>query len=266
MEIYVVQPGDSVDSIARTYGVSTDSIIYDNQMIPPYSLAIGQALLIDTGTLADNNTSYRPPLITNGYAYTFISPWVLEQTLPFLHSLSIFSYGFTSQGYLIYPPLDDNWMIQEAYNYDVRPILTLTPLDASGQFNNSLISALIHSSEAINTILDELQFVMETKGYTGVDIDFEYILAEDRDLFTAFVNDVADRFQPQGYTVSVAFAPKTSAGQQGLLYAGKDYPALGAIADYVLLMTYEWGYTYGPTDGGRTAEQGPAEVAGLRGH
>ena len=47
-----------------------------------------------------------------------------------------------------------------------------------------------------------------------------------------------------GYTVSVALAPKTSADQQGLLYEGKDYAGLGAAANSVLLMTYEWGYTY----------------------
>ena len=49
-----------------------------------------------------------------------------------------------------------------------------------------------------------------------------------------------------GYHTSVALAPKTSAGQAGLLYEGKDYRALGEAADHVLLMTYEWGYTYGP--------------------
>jgi spore germination protein len=31
-----------------------------------------------------------------------------------------------------------------------------------------------------------------------------------------------------------------------LLYEGKDYRAIGEAADSVLLMTYEWGYTYGP--------------------
>ena len=41
-------------------------------------------------------------------------------------------------------------------------------------------------------------------------------------------------------------APKTSADQPGLLYEGKDYRALGMIANSVLVMTYEWGYTYGP--------------------
>ena len=45
-----------------------------------------------------------------------------------------------------------------------------------------------------------------------------------------------------GYTVMVALAPKTSAGQPGLLYEAHDYAALGAAADDVLLMTYEWGY------------------------
>ena len=48
------------------------------------------------------------------------------------------------------------------------------------------------------------------------------------------------------YHTSVALAPKTSDTQAGLLYEGKDYALLGEAADSVLLMTYEWGYTYGP--------------------
>ena len=41
-------------------------------------------------------------------------------------------------------------------------------------------------------------------------------------------------------------APKSSDAQKGLLYESHDYRAIGDIADSVLLMTYEWGYTYGP--------------------
>lgn len=44
----------------------------------------------------------------------------------------------------------------------------------------------------------------------------------------------------------MALAPKTSSEQKGLLYEGKDYSGLGQAANGVLLMTYEWGYTYGP--------------------
>lgn len=54
-----------------------------------------------------------------------------------------------------------------------------------------------------------------------------------------------DRLSPQGYLTTVALAPKTSADQPGLLYQGHDYGGMGEAADYCLLMTYEWGYTYG---------------------
>ena len=40
--------------------------------------------------------------------------------------------------------------------------------------------------------------------------------------------------------------PKTSREQAGTLYEGHDYAAVAANTDAVLLMTYEWGYTYGP--------------------
>ena len=46
MDIYVVTPGDTIDSIARAFGTSADSVIYDNQLVYPYALAVGQALLI----------------------------------------------------------------------------------------------------------------------------------------------------------------------------------------------------------------------------
>ena len=53
MSIYVVQPGDTVDEIAERYAVQPERIIYDNQLIYPYPLAVGQALWIgeDSGTL-----------------------------------------------------------------------------------------------------------------------------------------------------------------------------------------------------------------------
>ena len=65
MEIYVVQPNDTVDSIAQLFQVQVQNIIYINQLVYPYALAIGQALLIPTGS----STEERRGVITNGYAY-----------------------------------------------------------------------------------------------------------------------------------------------------------------------------------------------------
>lgn len=239
MEIYVVRPGDS---IAASLGVNAQQIIFDNQLVYPYELAVGQALLINRFV----RNAVRA-ISVSGYAYPFISPWVLEQTLPFLSELPIFSYGFTREGELLPPAYgDDEWMIAEALRFGTQPILTLTPFGPDGNFNNRLINSVVNSQEYTSNLIRNLLVTMEEKGYQGVDIDFEYILAQDRDAFTGFVWQVAETMRANGYHTSVALAPKTSAGQTGLLYEGKDYRALGEAADHVLLMTYEWGYTYGP--------------------
>ena len=253
MIIYTVSPGDSVDSIAAAFQSPADSIIYINQLVPPYALAVGQALLIENGTQGAVPPRRSIPvtyaergLIPFGYAYPNISPWVLEQTLPYLSDLHIFSYGFTAEGMLIPPPADDTRTIEAARNAGVRPILTLTPFGPDGRFNNTLISSVVRNPSYRQNLIWQLFAVMSEKGFAGVDVDFEYILADDRDLFTAFVADLASVLRTSGYSTSVALAPKTSAGQSGLLYEGKDYRALGALADSVLLMTYEWGFKHGP--------------------
>lgn len=239
MQIYVVQPGDTIDRIAGYYGISVDEISYANQIPYPFALATGEALLIPAG---DENTERRIAT-SDGYAYPFISQWVLEQTLPYLTRLLVFSYGFTTEGELIPPAISPEWMIPLAEQYGVAPILVLTPFGADGLFNNTMIHAIVTSEQAKQNLIQNLLTAM-SGGYQGVDVDFEFILAEDRDLFTSFVRELTETMNAQGYTVSVALAPKTSASQQGLLYEGKDYAGLGAAANEVLLMAYEWGYTY----------------------
>lgn len=244
MVIHVVQQGDTVWKIAQTYGVAAESVIYDNQLPPPYSLTIGQALLIAAGegTAPDKKRS----VYVGGYAYPYISAWVLEQTLPYLTYLYIFSYGFDMDGNLIPPALDDSWMISMAVDYGVAPVMTLIPLGPDGNFNNSLITAVVNDRTARENLKNQIISQIEERGFEGLDIDFEYVLASDREAFVDFVAYMKEAVGTLGYPLSVALAPKTSATQTGLLYEGKDYPALGVIADYVLLMTYEWGYTYGP--------------------
>ncbi len=242
MTIYTVNAGDSVNSIAAAYSISPDSIIYNNQLSSPYQLAVGQALLLSTG----ESPTEKRTIYTNGYAYPFINEFTLTETLPYLTNLSIFSYGFTTTGELVPPPLDDTWMIALAKEAGTAPILTLTPFGPDGMFNNNLITVVVNNMEIQQNLIDNLLEMVSQKGYEGVDIDFEYILAEDRVPFAEFVANVRTAVNALGYPVSVALAPKTSDDQPGLLYGGKDYGLLGAAADNVLLMTYEWGYTYGP--------------------
>lgn len=242
MEIYVVKPGDSVYKIAASQGVPADTIIYNNQLEDPYPLAVGQALLLSRG----ESPQVKKAVETGGYAYPYIQPDVLAQTLPYLSKLFVFSYGFTPNGDLIAPQSDDTFMIEMAIANQTAPILTLTPFGPDGRFNNYLISQVTNNDAAQQNLIEQLVQTVQQKGFQGVDIDFEYILAQDRVAFAQFVANVREAIHAVGYPVSVALAPKAADDQKGTLYEGKDYRLLGEAADSVLLMTYEWGYTYGP--------------------
>jgi spore germination protein len=241
MSIYVVKRGDSVDTIAESQGIPVQSLIFDNQIGYPYRLAVGQALYI-----RENPSEERMPLYVFGYAYPIITPDNLENTLPFLTDIYVFSYGFTMEGELVPPMSPDDWMIERAWQLGVRPILTLTPLGPDGHFNNNLVSEAVHNMEVQQRLIWNLGLKMLEKGFGGLDFDFEYIMAEDRVAYADFVRLTTQIMNRFGYQVTVALAPKTSATQAGLLYEGVDYRLLGEAANRVFLMTYEWGYTFGP--------------------
>lgn len=181
-------------------------------------------------------------MYVTGYAYPFVEPYILEQAFPAIDELLVFSYGFTFEGELIPPPQDDMWMIEGAREAGIESLLVLTPF-MDGVFNNQLVKVLVEDREVQNRMIADLLYTVEAKGFSGVDIDFEYILPENRIAYAEFVGKVREVMNVRGYKVSVALAPKIAADQPGLLYEGMDYALLGANADNVFLMTYEWGYT-----------------------
>lgn len=237
--IHQVLAGETLYSIANMYQVSTLEIVRNNSYLAGDEvIEVGENLVIK---YEDNIIGI---IETNGYVYPMVEEYVLTETLPFLTSLSIFSYGFTTEGELI--PIDDEAIIEQANNIGVNPILVITPLTAEGSFNNELVHVVSTNPTVQENLINNLLTTVRAKGYMGVDVDFEFIRAEDREPYAGFVRNLTTRMNAEGFTVSVALAPKVSADQPGLLYEGVDYALLGGIANSVLLMTYEWGYTYGP--------------------
>lgn len=288
MIIHVIQPGDTIYTIARRYNVLPQKIIADNELQNPNELVVGQTLVIlipdkvytvqygDTlesiaqryGTTVLELLQYNPQIEyadaifpgeqltislseekrgtirVIGYAYSNIDKTVLMKTLPYLTFLTIFTYGITSEGDLI--DIDDEELINIAKDYGVAPLMLISTLTEEGTFSNELAHTILNDQDIQNNLIENIVKNLEKKQYYGLDIDFEYVLPEDRENFVAFVQKVRDRLEQGGYTVLVALAPKSSSDQPGLLYEAHDYNALGEAADRVLLMTYEWGYTYGP--------------------
>lgn len=288
MEVHIVSQGDTVISIANTYGISTQRLIIDNNLIGQENLVIGQSLIIlqpsVVHTVNAGETLYsiasdygieviklilnNPTLIFNnnvipgevlaiefdnqtgdnmdvyGYIYPFINRNLLQVQAAYSTSMAVFSYGFTETGDLI--SLNDNVVLPSLNNWQVRPIMLLSSITEEGIFQNEKTGILFNNIEIQNILINNMLNVMKEKGYKGVDLDFEYINPADRDAYVNFVSNVTEQMNQNGFSVNVDLAPKTSDTQGGTLYEGHNYAALGNAANTVLLMTYEWGYTYGP--------------------
>ncbi|MCR5636976.1 MAG: LysM peptidoglycan-binding domain-containing protein [Clostridiales bacterium] len=237
--VHIVKQGETLIGIARQYGVPLNDIVKNNpSLILQQQIYPGDTLAIRFVGQQDNNFS------VNGYAYPFINRNTLLQTIPYLTELSVFSYGFTPNGELI--PTEDEYLLSLAKAYGVDPILVLTPRSGEEAFDNGLINELVNNPAAVDNIINNLIITMLQKGYSGVNLDFEYIMRDNRQAYSDFAGKLRNAASEYGLKVSVALAPKTSSDQPGLLYEGIDYAQLGANTDSVLLMTYEWGYTYGP--------------------
>lgn len=239
--VHIVREGQTVEQIAEEYSITVKNLYQNNPFLLNQTYLLeGQSLVI----------SYEgEPLMQgriSGYAYSFIEPYILREVLLYIDEILIFSYGFTAEGELIPPQIDETWVIQEAWNQQVEPILVLTPFAETGTFNSGLIQILSENETVQDNLIENLLETVREKGYVGVDVDFEYIRPEDRVGYADFVNRLRETMNENGYRVSVALAPKTSSYQKGLLYEAMDYHLLGQSANTVFLMTYEWGYTYGP--------------------
>jgi len=236
---HVVRRGESLYLIAMQYQVRINDIIDANpQITNPAVLQIGQVINIPSRNIRFG------PIQVNGYAFPDINMEVLRKTLPNLTYLSIFSYQVNADGSL--DTINDLPLIQVARSFRVAPLMVITNIGENGGFDSDLASTILGSTSIQDTLLDNIVQIMEEKNYSGLDIDFEYIYPSDRENYNNFLRRAAARLRPLGYSITTALAPKISADQEGVLYEAHDYPVHGALADHVILMTYEWGYTYSP--------------------
>ncbi len=239
LQFHTVDEDETVFSIAQQYGISVNRLYRNNPILR------GQPILYPGQTLVIAFETDRTRRIdVNGYAYPYVDRNLLRSTLPYINYFTPFTYGITESGELV--DLDDEELIAIAKEYGVIPLMHLSTLTEEGGFSNQLASLVLNNTEIQNNLVSEVIENMERKGYGGLDIDFEFVFPQDAVLYGEFIGKLRENLNPLGYEVIAALAPKTSDNQRGILYEGHNYRAIGDNADAVLLMTYEWGYTYGP--------------------
>ena len=236
MEIYTVRSGDSLWAVSRRFGSTVEKLAYINQLTDPSRLVPGMSLVIPTGSRPAESMEI------NGYAYPNISNAALDEALPYLSYLSPFSYNASADGYL--SELYDTRLLDAAAQSGTAALMNVTNMGDSGGFSGSIAHSLLTDQRSQDRLLESIFAVLREKNYYGVNFDFEYVFPYDKGSYSQFLGRASAELHSRGYFLSSAVAPKVSDNQQGLLYAAHDYAAHGRNCDRVIIMTYEWGYTY----------------------
>lgn len=286
LQITVVHQGESLWTIARRHGVSVDEIIQANALTHPERLVPGQALIIPTENVHRVQPGESLWLIARRYGFSlaelarinrisdvgrifpgqvlvlpqrekreievnaYLEPSgterdtrIVNEVEGFLTYLSLFSAHVKENGELEPPPATR--ALTALRDSRAVPMLTVTNF-REGTFSPELSHAIFSNDTVQDRLIDNMIRLLEAGGYRALQIDFEHIFPADRAAYNRFLERTASRLRPLGYLLSTALAPKTSAVQVGSWYEGHDYPAHGRIADFVVLMTYEWGWSGGP--------------------
>ncbi|KMY30215.1 spore gernimation protein [Lysinibacillus xylanilyticus] len=233
---HIVLPGETLSQIATQYGTTVQAIVLENEIPNPNMIYAGTHLIIPRA---------KPSIEVVAYSYQE-SKEAVQSINAIGHLLTYFSpfaYMVKEDGTL--QPIKDQEMIDAAVAKNITPMLTLTNF-SSTETGSNLSHVILSSAELREKVINNTLQVMQEKGYKVLNVDFENVLPADRENYNTFLQLAVDRLHPKGYLVSTALAPKTSATQAGTLYEAHDYEAHGRIADFVILMTYEWGYRLGP--------------------
>ena len=284
MDIHVVQPGETIYSIAEKYSVSAARLIQDNGLIASNYLVVGQTIVIvypkqvytvqegdSLISISDSNgitliqllrnnpylsdrefiypgetliISYNNNKIiaTNGYAYPFINKELLRKTLPFLTYLSIFNYRVTAEGDII--GINDTEIIQIARQYGVAPIMLLSTLAETGSLEVAF--SIFYNDALVDRLIDNILNILKTNGYYGLNVPFRYINEESRIIYDKYITKLTNRLNNEGYPVFVTLNPLTLYNQNEITFDRVNYFDIGQIANGIMILSYNWGYSFGP--------------------
>jgi spore germination protein len=290
MQIHVVEPGQTLFTIAQRYSVPPDLLTRSNELTAPGQLVVGQTIVIPIqgsyywvqpgdslftiarrfGTSAQalasiNGIPIARPLQVGFRLYipeppkrraefnAYLEP-SSEGVVPALSQearkvganltyMAPFSFQIQRDATLK-PPLLDQFP-DIAKENGVTLMMVVTNLE-NGQFSPELGELILNNLDIQNKLLDNVIATAKQYGFRDIHFDIEHLRPVDREAYNRFLRRAAERIHKEGYLMSTALAPKTSAAQQGEWYTAHDYKAHGQISDFVIIMTYEWGYSGGP--------------------
>jgi spore germination protein len=240
-QYYVVRSGDTLSGIAHTYGLTAARLAEVNALTPGQPLQTGTRLYIPPAPRrrAESNAYLEPRGGNVSPALTRAA----QDASPHLTYLAPFSFRIRRDGTLERPPLGNLRQITRAQGVTLMMVVTNLEHD---QFSAELGEVILNSPELQDKLLATIIDTARELGFRDIHFDIEHLRPADREAYNRFLRKAAEVLHREGLLMSTALAPKTSPSQTGAWYTAHDYKTHGEVADFVVIMTYEWGYSGGP--------------------
>ncbi|KIY22863.1 glycosyl hydrolase family 18 protein [Mesobacillus subterraneus] len=238
---YFVQPGDSLWSISRRFRTTPQELARINALSMNQILPVGFRLYLPQQP--KSNAEFNAYVEPRGNTVAPELETAARDAAPYLTYLAPFSFQAMRDGTLKEPLLNHFPAIAEANNTILMMVITNQEKD---QFSDQLGRILLNDLAIQNKFLNNIVSTAKKYGFRDIHFDFEFLRPADREAYNTFLRKARNRFKQEGWFISSALAPKTSAAQTGAWYTAHDYKAHGEIVDFVVIMTYEWGYSGGP--------------------
>jgi spore germination protein YaaH len=116
----------------------------------------------------------------------------------------------------------------------------------NGMWQYDLVAPMLHDPARMRQQVQAINHLATVEHLDGVDIDYENLQASDRDAFSTFISTLASALHKQGKILAVDVFAKASDAGYDQRNRAQDYRALGAAADQVRLMAYDYHWTTSP--------------------
>ena len=110
---------------------------------------------------------------------------LLNAELPYLTYLTPFTYGITADGDLL--QLEDDALLSAARQRGVRPVMHLSTMTETGQFDTQRATLVLTDSAVQDRLVDQVQQTLRRRGYAGLDVDFEFLPGQLAAAYAAFL-------------------------------------------------------------------------------
>ena len=108
-----------------------------------------------------------------------------------------------------------------------------------GRFNGPLVATIVADPALREKHAETLAQLVVTKGYDGIDIDYEAVPATAKADFSTFIEILAEKLHASNRLLSVTVHAKTTDTNTRNGPGSQDWRAIGAVADSVKIMAYD---------------------------